>query len=37
MKKNNKLKELLSNKEAVIGGVIVLAMVVIAIIQFVIR
>lgn len=37
MKKNSKLKELLSNKEAVIGGVIVLAMVVIAIIQFVIR
>ena len=37
MKKNGKLKELLSNKEAVIGGVVVLAMVVIAIIQFVIR
>lgn len=37
MKKNSKLKELLSNKEAVIGGVVVLAMVVIAIIQFVIR
>lgn len=37
MKKNNKFKEILSNKEAVIGICIALGMIVIAVLQFVFR
>lgn len=37
MKKNNKLKEILGNKEAVIGIAIVLGMIVIAVLQFVFK
>lgn len=37
MKKNNKLKDIFSNKEAVIGIGIALGMIVIAVLQFVFK
>lgn len=37
MKKNSKFKELLNNKEALFGIIAVLAMIVIAVIQFVLK
>ena len=37
MKKNGKLKELLSNKELVLGIAVALAMIIIAVVQLVLR
>lgn len=37
MKKNSKLKELLNNKEALFGIIAVLAMIIIAVVQFILK